>query len=117
MTRNHSEWWFYLDWLWKSSWGFKLAGAAAVWGCFCVIRGWRRGAWGLLLLLCVTFVAAISTAATRHWQYVYPAFPLVAVMIGGLLTATLYHSGQPAGFVIRLPVRQPQPASDDEGEA
>jgi hypothetical protein len=83
--REQEPWWYYLDWVWNSSTGFKLVAVGAAVGCLSVILGVRRSSWGILLAVAGSFLLAISASATRHLQYVYPIFPLLAVLAGGVV--------------------------------
>jgi 4-amino-4-deoxy-L-arabinose transferase-like glycosyltransferase len=80
--------WFYLECIWESSHGFKWALGGAVFGLVCVVVGWNRWAWSVLLPG-VVFIGALSLSATKHQHYMYPAFPLMSVMAAGLLLAGL----------------------------
>ena len=80
---------FYIEQLWDSSRGFKLALPALAWGIGCAISGWQRRAWSLLVVLLVPFLLALSTSATKHEHYVFTAFPFLAIAAGALLSAGL----------------------------
>ena len=82
-------WWFYLGWIWDSSLAFKFVAPALAWGLVSALWGSQRFAWGLIVFLSCAFIAAISISATRHWQYVYPIYPVLAVAVSGLLSAGL----------------------------
>ena len=82
-------WWFYLVWIWQSSLAFKFVGLALAWGVVSAVRGAERFAWGLLSFLSCAFLIAISISVTRHWQYVYPIYPVLAVAVAGLFSAGL----------------------------
>jgi 4-amino-4-deoxy-L-arabinose transferase-like glycosyltransferase len=70
--------------LWHASNSFKLAELALATALGCWLLGRRRPQWGLVLLLTGSFLGGL-TAAGKALQYIYYAFPLVCVVLVGVV--------------------------------
>jgi 4-amino-4-deoxy-L-arabinose transferase-like glycosyltransferase len=80
---------YYLANVWQSSWGIAVALPAVALGIAGVLFGWNRRAWGLLAVLVVPFLAAISLATTKRLHYGYAAYPFLALATAGVMLAAL----------------------------
>lgn len=72
------------DAIWHSSRAFRLTEVALVCAFGCWFTKYRRSQWGLLLFLGCGYLLALS-AAGRAGNYIFYAFPLLAVLLAGLL--------------------------------
>ena len=80
---------FYAEHIWSSSLGFRFVLPGLVFGVVCILVGWNRRAWGVLVVPTGAFVLAISCSATKHHHYAFPAYPLLSVAAAALLLAGL----------------------------
>jgi len=69
--------------LWRASNGFKLMGLALAGAAGCWLVNHRRPQWGLLLFVAGGYLGAL-TSIGMAFQYIYYAFPSLAVVLAGL---------------------------------
>lgn len=80
---------YYLQQISKSSPEFFLGVPAMAWAIVASVRGERRASYGLLSIVGVGWVVLFTLSASKAVHYIYPAFPLIAVMLAaGALSAT-----------------------------
>jgi 4-amino-4-deoxy-L-arabinose transferase-like glycosyltransferase len=79
--KHLESWHFYLAEVSKASIPFFLTIPAAILSVVSAVRGPRRSEHTLLVLTGVGWVVIFSFSASKAIHYVYPAFPVIAVMI------------------------------------
>jgi len=102
---NHpGPWWYYGPAILAGFFPWSVFAVPAVFEAYRALRGGGRGARAMLLLVCWTavFVLFFTKASTKLPNYVLPAYPAIALIVGSFIDRSLREAKQTSAALPRV---------------